>query len=145
MSAFKINARAKVAAALKTGELVRPTACDECHQPGPTSSDGRATIHGHHHRGYEFPLDVVWLCPTCHFRKDKRPSKEMNGNAKIDCETVAAIRANYRPGRGGGRWHGASANSMQALADKFGVSKATIHRVVRNVNWIDETLNGRPV
>lgn len=142
-SPIKDNARSKVAHALRTGKLARPSSCDECLKPGPQSSDGRATIHAHHHKGYEFPLHVTWLCPSCHFQKDKRPSREANGRAKLDSETVSVIRTRYTPAASGGsRYRQASPTSMKSLANEFGVSLATISRIVNNKNWIDETMHG---
>jgi hypothetical protein len=140
MTSAKDSARAKVRRAIVAGKLDRPGVCESCGQSGPTSSDGRATIHAHHHKGYEFPLDVRWLCPTCHFQEDPRPAREFNGRSVLNEAQIAQIREQYRPGRMGGRWYGASENSQRSLARKFGVSPATIDRIVRNINWIDEAL-----
>jgi hypothetical protein len=49
-------AHATVYRAILSGALVRQP-CRECGAPG---------AQGHHHRGYDFPLDVVWLCPLHH-------------------------------------------------------------------------------
>lgn len=65
-----------VRAALKSGVLARPSACERCGQPNPS-------IHGHHHHGYARPLDVVWLCPRCHRRS--HPGK----GALIDPATIS--------------------------------------------------------
>lgn len=67
---------------------------------------------------------------------------ELNGRAKLDCETVSLIRARYQPSmtQGGSRYRTANPNSARSLAVEFGVSQATIDRIVRNVNWIDEAL-----
>lgn len=35
-----------------------PTVCDRCRMPGETDA--------HHYRGYEHPLDVLFLCRSCH-------------------------------------------------------------------------------
>ena len=48
-----------VALALKSGELVRPSTCSRCGKGG--------VIEGHHTL-YEKPLEVVWLCRSCHRR-----------------------------------------------------------------------------
>jgi hypothetical protein len=54
-------AYAAVRTALRSGGLVRPSACEDC---------GRTVVgvHAHHHKGYEAEhrLDVVWLCWDCH-------------------------------------------------------------------------------
>lgn len=43
--------------AIRNGELLKPQFCSKC------NSDGN--IHGHH-CDYNKPLDVMWLCETCH-------------------------------------------------------------------------------
>lgn len=43
------------------GTLVRPDACEQCGFVGRHSRD----IHGHHD-DYAKPLDVRWLCSSCH-------------------------------------------------------------------------------
>lgn len=52
--------------ALANGTLSRPSTCEKCGQEPPRCEDGRAGIQGHHHLGYDYPLDVKWLCPACH-------------------------------------------------------------------------------
>lgn len=42
--------------AMRAGTLLRQS-CSKC---------GDANSQGHHHRGYDYPLDVVWLCATHH-------------------------------------------------------------------------------
>lgn len=46
--------------ALREGRLERPDTCSRCGSDG-----GEQPIHGHH-PDYSRPLDVVWLCSTCH-------------------------------------------------------------------------------
>lgn len=46
--------------AISNGTLTRPQVCDNCRRPY------RKTLHGHHWRGYAYPLDVQWLCQQCH-------------------------------------------------------------------------------
>jgi ribosomal protein S27AE len=46
-----------VAVAIRRGELVRPETCSQCTAPG--------NIHAHH-ADYAKPLDVRWLCASCH-------------------------------------------------------------------------------
>jgi hypothetical protein len=54
----KFNARKAVFMAIKNGRIDRPTHCSRCGK--------ECKPQGHHHRGYEFALDVIWLCSVCH-------------------------------------------------------------------------------
>ena len=138
----KSRARGAVRRAINQGKIVRPDICDECGMLGPVSSDGRSTIHAHHYLGYERQLDIKWLCPTCHFVEDPRPRREKNGRSILTEKDVAEIRRRYKPAPLGwvGRYHGRWPHSARTIAKEFGVSQATIDRIVRNVNWIDEAL-----
>jgi hypothetical protein len=51
-------ARSKVGYALKTGKLLRPDHCSKCKI--------KCKPEAHHHRGYDKPLEVKWLCKSCH-------------------------------------------------------------------------------
>jgi len=53
----KVNTHNAVGHAIKQGKLVRPDECSICAKKGK--------IEGHHH-DYSKPLDVVWLCTSCH-------------------------------------------------------------------------------
>lgn len=54
-----IQRRAGLAArrAVKTGLLIKPTHCEKC---------GKAARLYGHHWNYNRPLDVIWVCVTCH-------------------------------------------------------------------------------
>lgn len=54
------SAHLAVAAAVRSGALVRPGLCSSC-------SKGDRKIVAHHHN-YSKPLDVVWLCNSCHLK-----------------------------------------------------------------------------
>ena len=51
------EAKAAILRAFRSGALVRPGACSEC------GADCKPDAH---HPDYSKPLDVVWLCRTCH-------------------------------------------------------------------------------
>jgi ribosomal protein S27AE len=53
----RVLARRQVHNALRSGRIVRPTACSRC---------GLETRITAHHPDYTRPLDVVWLCYQCH-------------------------------------------------------------------------------
>jgi hypothetical protein len=54
---LKQNARKKVLRAVKSGKIVKPTECEECKQELFLEA---------HHEDYSKPLEVKWLCKTCH-------------------------------------------------------------------------------
>lgn len=62
---LKEGARVSVRRAITRGDLIRPDSCPRC---GAFSKrrDGVSAIQAHHHRGYEYPLDIEWLCARCH-------------------------------------------------------------------------------
>jgi hypothetical protein len=66
-------------------------------------------------------LDNVEDCAAKGRRRP--PSGENNGRAKLTAELVDQIRTEYRPGL------------QQALANKYGVSRATVSRVLRRAGW----------
>lgn len=58
-------ARRKVAYAVKSGKMIKPIKCSEC---------DRETRLSAHHKDYSKPLEVLWLCGSCH--KLKHPIKK---------------------------------------------------------------------
>lgn len=56
------DAREAVRYALKTGTLVRPSACESCLLSVRTHA---------HHEDYDKPLDIKWLCTKCHAKAHK--------------------------------------------------------------------------
>ena len=60
----KHGARQAALLAVKVGILKRPKVCPECGR--------KVRLHAHHHKGYAKKnwLNVVWLCPRCHYKKD---------------------------------------------------------------------------
>ncbi len=62
----KTWARNIVLRAVKKGDLVRPEVCERC------GTDG--TIDGHHF-DYSKPLEVLWLCRSCHRREHAQEKK----------------------------------------------------------------------
>lgn len=56
------NAHKLVMYAVKLGILVRPAECQVC--------KGNIKIEGHH-EDYTKPLEVMWLCKSCHWKADR--------------------------------------------------------------------------
>jgi hypothetical protein len=63
---IKRKAHAAVAQAVFYGRIVKPTNCQDCGKEFP-----KARIHGHH-ADYSKPLEVSWLCHTCHQKRHGR-------------------------------------------------------------------------
>lgn len=62
--------------AVRRGELVAAKACERCGEVEPFSMDA-------HHPDYTRPLEVVWLCRSCHVRLHKGKQAD-NLNALVD-------------------------------------------------------------
>lgn len=54
--------------AVRDGWIIKPTACEWC----GTECSAKRSLHGHH-ADYGKPLDVVWLCGTCHRNEHRAP------------------------------------------------------------------------
>lgn len=54
--------RTAVDTALARKILVRPEVCESCN-----TIDENSVLHGHHD-DYSKPLDVLWLCRSCHIK-----------------------------------------------------------------------------
>lgn len=66
----KDAAKRAVKAAISRGELSRPDVCEDCGGMPVPRSDGRASIHAHQD-DYSRPLDVRWLCQSCHNKQHR--------------------------------------------------------------------------
>jgi len=51
------RARSKVQYFVKTGKLIPSPICEQCGKEGKTRA---------HHNDYDKPLEIKWLCGTCH-------------------------------------------------------------------------------
>lgn len=76
MKEFRAAARRQMAvayavynAALREGLLIRPSCCSACGKRGKI--DG-------HHADYSKPLDVEWLCRSCHTAVHRRQARDSN-------------------------------------------------------------------
>jgi hypothetical protein len=54
------QAQRKLQKAVARELIKKPTRCQRCRQPFP-----KPRLQGHHHRGYNNPLDVKWYCQAC--------------------------------------------------------------------------------
>lgn len=55
--------------AIKQGALINPKICEKCGDSG-AFKDGRNAIQAHH-GDYDKPLEVTWLCQSCHHKWHK--------------------------------------------------------------------------
>ncbi|MBW5340855.1 hypothetical protein EST52_13335 [Escherichia coli] len=53
----ELKARTKLSNAIRDGKISRPNKCDRC---------GKKCTPDGHHWNYAYPLNVVWLCRSCH-------------------------------------------------------------------------------
>lgn len=118
-----------VRSAISAGKLARPSTCSECGATPKTTLDGRAAIQAHHHKGYDHPLEVTWLCAFCHRKHTPLPETiggkalgEANGQSKLTSQAVIEIRA--------------SADRTTVLASRYGVSRWAIQKVRGNKQWL---------
>ena len=118
-----------VRTAIESGMLRRAEYCARCGARNTPASDGRSTIQAHHYAGYDNPLLVEWLCPSCHRAETPLPAVlgapafgEANGQAKLTTEAVMDIRS--------------SDLGCRRLGRKYGVDKRTIQRVRNGVQWL---------
>jgi len=69
---IKRGATQIVANAVRDGKLTKPDSCEDC---GNTPT----RLHGHH-KDYAYPLEVNWLCPSCHNKWHKLNGEGLNGS-----------------------------------------------------------------
>jgi hypothetical protein len=63
----KNKARMKLFHAVARGEVRKADRCERCGALDTPGYAGQSLLHGHHH-DYGKPLDVEWLCISCHTR-----------------------------------------------------------------------------
>lgn len=74
------NAAKVIASALAKGELTRPEHCESCGKH--KSEQGNCSINAHHD-DYHKPLEVRWLCISCHKRWHVANGPGLNKSFKI--------------------------------------------------------------
>jgi len=61
----KVAAHNVLNAALKSGKIIRPSSCNRCGKNPGLGRDGRSLLQAHH-EDHSKPLQVEWLCASCH-------------------------------------------------------------------------------
>lgn len=116
----------QVRAAIRKGILVRGKQCEICNSKDFKCKDGRSYIHAHH-EDYTKPLEVKWLCASCH-KKTSLYDPETHPNSKLSRVKVKAIKELYT-------YNGWKKTDLASL---FMVNITTIIRVVNDESWIKE-------
>jgi hypothetical protein len=117
-----------VSRALASGRIVRPSICEDC------GGTGKAIEAAHH--DYAKPLEVRWLCRSCHSRWDRAqpktkidpvslPSYHRLGNAKITRVDAEAIRAAYQPG----------VTTQREIGERYGITQSHVSQILRDWFW----------
>ncbi len=65
----KASARQAVNSAVSTGAMQPKSKCAACGRDPGLTRNGRSRLQAHHRDGYDEDksLDIVWLCPECHW------------------------------------------------------------------------------
>lgn len=109
----KINARQVVEAAIKAGVLAKPEACSSCGK-----KDCRIEAH---HEDHTKPLEVTWLCVSCHRKRDYEMRREQGilekpkSSRKLTDDQVREIRE--------------CDLSYSQMAKKYGISVNVLQKV----------------
>ncbi len=123
-------ARGLVNKRVKSGKLKKSKFCERCGNPDKPATDGRSTIHGHHH-DHNFPLDVEWLCAKCHRAETPLPDRrgipiekirgEKNPSSKLKENDVKFIKESTLSLRKLGKMFGAhdSGSFINGVLDKI--------------------------
>lgn len=74
-------ARSKIANAIYSRRLIRPTTCEKC---------GCTCFPDAHHDDYSRPMDVRWLCRSCHKRHHLAIRRANGSYTKPGVKVVAA-------------------------------------------------------
>lgn len=128
-------AHSKVQTAINSGKLTRPDSCSKCGKAPKRGKDGRATVQAHH-EDYDHPLDVTWVCASCHGKEhpnrlgekngmntkpEKRPMGEKHGCAKLKESDVIKIIS--------------SDLTTNELVLKYNVSYSAIYKIRNGTKW----------
>lgn len=118
------KAHGKIKWAVVSGRIVKPKRCQRCGAINRKCADGRSSLQAHH-GDYQKPLDVIWLCPSCHRRITPVAEGEASGVAKLTIIKVQAITKLSELGWGPAK-----------LACAFDVNATTVVRALTGKSWL---------
>jgi hypothetical protein len=76
----KKSCHSKLGWAVRSGKIIRSTECENCDRSGYVEA---------HHEDYSKPLDVIWLCRSCHFTRHGEWKKEgKTGYENVQMELI---------------------------------------------------------
>lgn len=108
------QAHRMVTKAIRHGDLIKPASCDNC-QITTNSLDA-------HHVDYSRPLEVIWLCRSCHLRihgaKNIIHSKAPDASQKVEAYLLEFPDAIHKP---------------LEIARNLGVGKSTVYNVIKRM------------
>lgn len=123
-SAHKRKAHRVLARAVKNKHIIKPDACNRCCKPGQLNA---------HHSDYSKPLDVIWVCRSCHAWihggvcvgvAKNRPRGEAHPKAKLNGKQVLEIYVAVSQGE-----------SKRATARKYEVSEGLVRQICVGKIW----------
>lgn len=88
------QARGRLRDAVRYGRILKPDHCTRC-----SNKTERRLLHGHHVNGYDKPLDVEWICVSCHNIVDRAALVENGHRMKANLIPNAAMVYGRRKGR----------------------------------------------
>lgn len=117
----KHQAQCSVREAVRRGELIKPTQCQDC-----GIALAPRLLAGHHHKGYERPLDVIWLCQKCHSKAHyvKRPNAFYSYMKLHDADVLEIVRLRK------------SGRSLREVAEKYGVTVSHVSHICRGKRFL---------
>lgn len=123
----KSEAMAVYQTALRNKIITRLGVCEIC---GSEEDSGcRAKIRGHHWKGYDYPVEVWWVCPTCNVYLDRHDGSLTINEAKSYVEYAKASRQTAI------RLHSATIEMIKKLAAE---RRTSIGKLMGA--WVEEAL-----
>ena|SRR3990167_4473149 len=112
---FKKTAHRLLRSAVMSGELKKPDKCQQCSSTKPIQA---------HHEDYSKPLEVLWMCVSCHSKrhgvcvgvKKKFAIGESHGSSKLSERDVKRIKKIISCG----------SSTNRGLAHEYSVSESLI-------------------